>query len=910
MGERDPIETLIVAVEGDVRKLLKDVKAGIVLAEDELTQLSLQPVQLAQDVKAATTNLKDRFVNSLNHIRQAAKSTFERFGSFLSRMVFGYQKVGQAANAATINQQRFNQLLAEGQQVGATLVQELTALVLRLSQASGEPFQNIINGLVQAKQVTQEQGTAIGKTLGVATKATNKFSGALGILGKVANSTFGIALGLGAVQILKKFIEEVRTAVKDTVELQTALVRLQVSVRAAQRFSGEMVGSIGAWQESLEELGDTYQNLSQVEIQQAGARTILLTRQMKFNQEQIQRTLEAAAQLAALYNIDMNKAISLVTQGLTGISRGLRLYGVQLSRTILNEEARRQGLQKSWEEMNAAERASIALEVITKQLAGTTEDLDVIYETLGGRLQAATARSRDAKAEIGSLTAWFKVLGAEIKARAIEALADFILTAERVVVQIVSMNTMLGVFLQDFRSGVPVVDAMRHALEAGAESATKVSRAFGLITTELEDVEGGNIWAALADQLQASSEESLEALQDLAREYGEKFADLQIDLANKIAESWRKLADRLAELSIELIEKQAEAWRKRGDAIIETEIQFGIKLEDIEIRTAERLAALVDQLAEKRIAILAALHKKLRRLQEDFQIASRRSRERFIEDLDDAVANRDAFAAVRLIKKQRREQRELREDFEVKRRRAIEDAQERLAALNGSLEAQRAAILRDRDRAIAAAERWRTRRLADIDRDYEAQLAKLQRWHANKKREIIQDQKEEMAELQRHHIARQIELAAALAEEENITEEGARAIFDQLDKVFGLGGTIEQMMEAFRDRLATRIEIETRVNQIQLGGGLPTTTPMLPPGELLPWEELDDPVIVEPDIPIIPQRTATAPAQRTDTTVENLGVLEIRVSADEHFSADFESMVGDRIVGFVDKVLLRPRRGS
>lgn len=274
--------------------------------------------------------------------------------------------------------------------------------------------------------------------------------------------------------------------------------------------------------------------------------------------------------------------------------------------------------------------------------------------------------------------------------------------------------------------------------------------------------------------------------------------------------------------------------------------------------------------------------------------------------MQDAVANRDAFAAVRLIKRQRREQRELLENYQVKRRRAIEDAQDQLANLNDNLEAQRQAILRDRERAIEAAKRWRDRRLYQIDRDYDAQMAKLDRWFDRKSQAIRRDHKLEVAELRRHHRQRQIELAQALAEEESITEEGARAIFDQLDKVFGLGGMIEVMMDAFRNRLATRIEIETRVNQINVGGGLPPTSPMLPTVDLQDYESSQDAGPSTP--PQIPQGDVAPVIQRSDTTTTHLGVLEIDVRADEHFSKDFEDMVGKQIADFVGRVIVNPRR--
>lgn len=907
MGQNNPIETLYVRVEGDIRKLLKDVSEGVVLAEDELTTLTFEPKQFVEGIVAAASSLRERFGEALATVGERVQEARENFSGFFERLTAGFQQTSEATTTASISQQRYNQVLAEGSQQGATLMQELSALVVRLSEASGEPFINIIDGLVQAKQVTADQGEAIAKNLGIATEAGAGFAG---MLGKVLTAAALAGIALGALKrIIKGFVDELKDAVAVSIEYQTSLVRLEVAVRAAQRASGEMVGSISGWKSTLEELRETYQGLSEVDLQGAAARMILVTREMKFNEEQAKRTLEAAIQLSVIYGVDLKRATSLITQGLTGISRGLRLYGVQLSRTILNEEARAQGLRRTWEELNTAERASVALEVITRQLSGTTEDLDVIYETLGGRIQAAEARIKDAKKEIGSLTAGFKVLGVEVKARAIEALASLILTLERLVAVGAGTLAFLEVYPEMIQSGASNQEAMNAALDAYAEKLKEVSGFFGLFRDELEDIEElGGIWETLAGQLQTESDEMLANLTELALEYGERFADLEADLAARIDAAHRKLRDKLVDLDKEGYQKRLDALRDFHDKLSDLILAYNRKREDIERRVAEKLAKVRDDLSERRAAIMAALHLKLLRLEEDYRIASRRSHERFVEDLQDAVANRDAWAAVRLIKRQRREQRELREDYEVRRRRAIEDAAAALAALTSNLEAQRQAIMRERDREIADLDIWLARRREDAGIDYERRLEDIRLWLERKQRELEFAHQAELEELQRHHTARQIELAAALADEENITEEGAQAIFDQLDRVFGLGGTIEQMMEAFRQRLATRIEIQMQVSQIDLGGGLPQPAPWLPTLPLHPW----DPDVQPPASPISPDvQTLQSSAvtnfvnQRTET---QLGVLEIRIEANEYFSADFEEMVGDQIAQFVGNVIVRPGR--
>jgi len=875
------------------------------LVEDELTKLTLEPKQLVEDIATTTTALRERFGTALSAVRERAQETFGAFRGWLAALVGGYGEAAEAATAASLSQERYNQILAAGSAEGATLVQELTALVLRLSEASGEPFENIIQGMKDARQVSIDQGDAITQSLGIATGATQGLMGMLGSLGLKA-IVFGAILAK-VIGVIKDFVAEVRDAVAVSIEFQTSLVRLEIAIRAAQRFSGEMIGSISGWKSSLEELRQTYRGLSETDLQAAAARMILVTREMKFNEEQALRTLEAAVQLSTLYQVDLRRATSLVTQGLTGISRGLRLYGIQLSRAILNEQARALGLRRTWEELTAAERASVALEVITRQLSGTTEDLGHLYATLGGRLQEAEARLKDAKRDVGSLTAGFKVLGTELKARAIELLAKFIVTLEKFAAVAAGTIAIVAAFYNAIDKGVPLVEAMQLSLEAYAEAFMRVGTFFGVFREGLEDVEDlGGIWEALAADFQARTAEMLAVLEELAREYGARFADLEAELAARIDAAHRKLGDKLLDLDRELGYKRLDALRALYDKLADLATAFGRKQDDIARRTAEKLAKLRDDLNDKRAAILAALHKKLRRLQEDYQIASRRSRERFIEDLQDAVANRDAFAAVQLIKRQRREQRELKEDFGVKQGRAREDAAEALAKLKSDLEAQRKAILEEQKRALEDLDIWLARRREDAHRDYEERLEDLDLWLERQQRELEIAHEAELKELERHHRARQVELAAALAEEENITEAGARAIFEQLDAVFGLGGQIEAMMDAFRQRLNTRIEIEMRVNQIDVGDDIPPSPPWLPD------VGLQDYGAAVPQSPAMPDsaqlQAAGVPSCVNPQTVTQLGVLEIQVSADEHFSEDFELMVGEQIADFVGHVIVRPRR--
>lgn len=907
MGQNDPIETLFVRVEGDLRQLLKDVSEGVVLAEDELTKLTFEPKQFTEGVVESTNTLRERFTAALATVKERAAEAFANFRASLGQVSMGYQETAEAASAATMSQERYNQVLAEGTREGATMTQELTALVVRLSEASGEPFVNIIEGMKQAKQITSEQSDAITKDLIGTAGAAEGLAGSLGKISVVA-AVVGAALKV-LTNFLRDLWAELKDAVEVSIEFQTSLVRLEVAVRAAQRSSGAMVGSIAGWKNTLEELRATYRGLSETDLQAAAARMVLVTREMKFNEEQARRTLEAAIQLSTLYQVDLKRATSLVTQGLTGISRGLRLYGVQLSRTILNEEARAQGLRRTWEELNTAERASVALEVITRQLSGTTEDLDEVYGTLGGRMQEAQARIKDAKADIGSLTAGFKVLGAEIKARAIEALASFILTIERLVTMAKASIAMLVTFSGQLRAGATQTEAAAAALQVYYDTIAEAGTFFGIFREELEDVEEtGGIWETLAATLKAREAEMLADLAELAREFGTRFADLEAELAARLDAAGRKLADKLVDLDAEAHDKRLDALRDYYDELADLVLAYARKREDIERDVAEKLAKLRDDLGERRAALLAALYLKLMRLQEDYQIASRRSRERFIEDLQDAVAARDAWGAVQLIKRQRREQRELREDYDVKRRRTIEDAMIALANLKSNLEAQRAAILRDRERELADLDIWYARRKEDAKIDYDRRIADIATWLGRQQREVEIAHKAELEELQRHHEARQIELAAALADEEDITEEGARAIFDQLNEVFGLDGVIDQMLEAFRQRLSTRIEIEMRVNQLQLPGGLPQPTPWLP---LIPLQDWNPPSEATSPPPV----PDTPPVEGFDNnnfvnslTETELGVLEIVITADEHFSEDFEGMVGDQIAEFVGNVIVRPRR--
>jgi len=263
-------------------------------------------------------------------------------------------------------------------------------------------------------------------------------------------------------------------------------------------------------------------------------------------------------------------------------------------------------------------------------------------------------------------------------------------------------------------------------------------------------------------------EQVTDAERDAIMGFAESLMDLQDDVNKRLADLEKAHLKRMGEIVAETAKRKAEA---QADA--EKDI---LKVEEETRRAREEEAE--------------DYHREERRSEEDHQTDMRRLRLQYMMDMADAVRSRDARAIVELRRNFKAEKQEREEDHRTRQRREREDYENRLRDLEENE--------RRRKQEIQASLR---EQLADLDAAQREALAKERTSHA-----------ERQAELNRAMMERLQTIAKELADEDSINEEGARKILETLNKTFGVGGSIDALMEGFaarrRQRMIVRVTFE------------------------------------------------------------------------------------------------------
>jgi hypothetical protein len=304
-----------------------------------------------------------------------------------------------------------------------------------------------------------------------------------------------------------------------------------------------------------------------------------------------------------------------------------------------------------------------------------------------------------------------------------------------------------------------------------------------------QDLEGYQNALKQAENLQRSFTRAAEdsalklvrANEDIARKQGQQVA--------KLEESQAKDRQKLLDDQVKQLDDFEKDRRKQiADA-------------EGEIRKARRDAA------EQQKRDQSKLNRELAQAQERFNLSQLQSNRRFKLQEARLIAEGDILGIKELREDQALSQKEEKENFDLSKKEQIDNAKAtqaeqtkdlktKLADLKTNLEDQRAELLQSFDEQLLAQQVAQAEAKAEQQRGFEEAAAER----------AIQLAREE--EDRRISQARQLEdLGRSLSEQAGVTEEGAAAIADELEKVFGIEGTADNIMTGFADK--TKAEFAT-----------------------------------------------------------------------------------------------------
>lgn len=299
-----------------------------------------------------------------------------------------------------------------------------------------------------------------------------------------------------------------------------------------------------------------------------------------------------------------------------------------------------------------------------------------------------------------------------------------------------------------------------------------------------------------------------------AEQYYDELLEIQRNSNEQRDRLNQEYAQRELELQQELAERMNAAADKRMDAIMELEADMAEErqklTEDTEKKRDEINAKYQQKADEKR----EDAHRQELREEEDHQREMDRLRRRYLDDLEDAVANRDARAIRDLRDRYQEEKSQAEENFNLEQTRKDQDAR---------LEEQRAeqAKQRELDRLdeqerekAALLDQKEEERRAKIEETFQLEQARAQEQYQEALAAEQQQLAEQQAQLDQALATKLESIAKAMANDKEVTEEGARAVLSALNEVFGAGGDIDKMMEDFANRRRTKMEVQISVEKI------------------------------------------------------------------------------------------------
>jgi len=635
-----------------------------------------------------------------------------------------------------------------------------------------------------------------------------------------------VAFGFTAYQMVGNFVRAIREASQAGEEYLKTIFRLAASVQSLQ---GKGMNITFADSIKLaSNLREQFGTFSKRESIDAVASVQLLTRNFKFNQEQIAKTAEVASALAIIQGKDVDEsARQLALFYSSGYAEALQRAGFAVNRLTVAEEAGRLGYGKSYLALTEVQRAQAAYSLVTRQasdivqaateyqktfvgeLQASRKELETFTDTMGAKTVPALARITTIGAKLATV---FLSIGESLQRIGIEFWSDFtagIVTATAALVMFWKTLSGQGRFgigdiIKTFgdarqammeelsRIAYPerynplggTVDTQRGITADTEEELQNMQDAYDAAKSKIEDIENDkrtkliSINQDLQDDLAKIERDGARKREELARNYSDKIAQVNIDAARSRAAASRDLARDLAQIDIDIARRKSELEQKRRDDELTAERRF---------------------------------QNRLKRLQEEF-----------LFDLEDAVRARDAKQIRRLQRRYALDKTQLMREGKTDKEERDRRFQEEMADLAVQREQRRQDRMVDFQQQLADIEIQRQQRLEEAAIEYKQQLDDLKRNMEEQRRERLIQFQNQLRDLSRSINDRLRLVAQGWAEEYKLTVRAAQEIYNALRQYFGPDGAIDQL---FRYYYAYLAQVEAR-----RGTSGVTTAPATPGG--------------------------------------------------------------------------------
>jgi hypothetical protein len=891
----------------------------------EMSETGVGSVEALEEVSKASKRMESDLESNIDSVEglQAALQSDE-VKEFAQNVVDFSQKTNTSISESIALMSKFGLMTANQ----TTLVRQFFEVQAREQEA--------------ANRTAAQQGP--GGFLGTLLQAS---PGLRNFVGQAAAA----ATGIGALQLAlvvgasawKFFNGIVQESIGIAIQATDAQVQLALAVRQQQNEIGAAAGTINEWEEFVKSLSREYGvNVAQTEA--VVAQTIRLAQAYGLSRVQLEQLIEAGIKQGEITGQGPG-ALTTLVYSLQGYARGLRQLGIIITDADKAQAKFQLGITQSGRALTDAQNAAIMLQAILNKTKDSAEEAALADQTLAGSLEEVTNANIEASEAIGQQLV--PALGASQR-----LWGEFLLGIKQVTQSGLSViipaiieagNRILEFAIVKVPAAIVALKAAAEGLRNYTDRVTFSEQVHKAWTQAIVD---GNVELLNYKQLLADTYGDLQrfgveedrqaerrshrprppsepffpdpqAIQRLGDEvegtllkYSDAIEQIVEDSkigAAKIGSAYSQALERLNKSAAESIAALGESLKK---AYAELEKQVAEARSNAIQSAAEQLQDLEEEANEARQDLAEDFQQNQIRSEEDFQIALRRLRDSYLETLEDAVRARDARAVIQAKRQYERQRKDMIDDHGLRRRREQEDQEKRLKDLEENERERREEIEESLQKQLRQIDEQQREQRQMLQESYNEQLRQLQRDLERQRQELRYNYLLQMNDLNNHFGQRMAALGRAFAQERSNVQAHAREIFALLTQYWGVGGQLEGILNAFRERIKTIMDITiTYKNPPAVGGG---GTPKKQRGGTMIADTATTVTFGEAGAEI----ATFTPLERPRNLAEmdmfgNMGPLEhtliIDVRSDGNFSPMFEDALMDRIAMVVEGVAGRGR---
>lgn len=695
--------------------------------------------------------------------------------------------------------------------------------------------------LDDAKRGVNETKQELGK-LDQAGKKTETTFSKLGKTGKAAMAALKIAI-VGVAAVLTGLGAGIVTALQ-AAEQGLNTVRIRRSFRNLAAGIGQDSNEILAAMQKA-----SAGSVSEMQLMSAAAEA--LNFKIARTPEEFARLTDSALKLSRIKGVPAAEALGRLIGGL-GRREVELLDELGLNLVMINAEIEKisqSRLGKAADELSAVERESIFAEAALNAAAISAQRLGGGIEDIGSSLDKTSATIQDFKNDTNEAFTLLVGRSLEIAQQMGKDLfgsAGIFQTGGNVVAQVFAAT--LATFLSVAGTIAEKVNEARRVFQgemgigefiAGLTPggiAKDVSKnfdaAFSKLKTDFAEI--------LAPETVAPTvttpppflpppeeiEEGVDQVKELLLAAGADLAELQERIETELESSASEHNDKLLEIENEYVQARLALGSKLADDLEALDSEVAGRRAEIFADTRSELTEVEADTNQALQDERSEFEEQERRQTEDHLRAMRQLRDRYLQDLQSAVEQRDARAIVDLRRQFQQESAQQEETFDVRQDRERQDQDRRLQEIREDERRRTDEIMQAQQDRLAELRVYESERDAEIRAGFQQELTALDDKHNQelaKERDAWQAKQEELNSALDNRLA---ELAQQYAAELELTEEQAQEVLSRLNEFYGEEGSITNLYREFAQRRAALLALTGEEEEPEL----PSTTSTGPGG--------------------------------------------------------------------------------